>query len=1044
MDDELMEAFLAGEPLSPEDSARILHELAGKQIEPAATQMPSLPTLPPPQASADVLPANVLGHICDVFHERLISALGDPHVLLKNDGGIRLSEDLDFGLKDCLPFEGAVLTSEPFAYSRSIVIRNYAQKPIYLFKIVSAPSRPDIFRMRDDYLISLQRPFDMPLPDKQHKVVKLSPSSEYHVTVDLNTVGVLEGGVIRTFIVFGFFEPVSQKVLLLGRQVVATLIVDRNTRSLLNPEAQPFYPSHLRTLFDSVPVDMTVGIPPPITSCIPPEDVVPACYRSSLMTETEAMTMSENYQLLFPVSGKVSDEPHLVHLRKLYRLLALEEMQMHQDIKKYDMFSTSFGRHKQDPAVTILDVPGIVENRPSVHIGDIIYARVDKFPLVEHAGYVYAIQRSQIYIRFSLELHPILTFNSGCSLHIRFSFDPTQFQIMRDAILQCVKLPDVILPKLPQNPESLSNQPPGQIRSAAVGYPAKKTILSNRFNSPAPTTPNGEDNGGVPSTADPIIEPGSSNTAKLVLFNSGLNAEQREVIQNVLHRTHGSIPYIVFGPPGTGKTVTLVETVKQVYHQRPQAKILLCAPANFAADSLCVALQDVVQSAHMIRLNDCRRPLNTLKKGVLPYCILDPVSNLFTIPPDEDLIEYRIIITTCAAASLLYGCLPSNHFQYVFIDESAHALEPEVLIPLSLVQQPSAIVLVGDPKQLGAVVRNPLAERYGLGMSLQERLSNLPLYYSSRKIDPSKSYTEAGKHRTRLLLNYRSHPSILEFFSNLFYLSSLKPAADSREVDSLTNWDQLPNRKAFPLMFYGVEGRQMREENSPSWFNFTEASKIVELIKKLISDTHITDNDIGVMAPYRAQVYKIRQILRANGLQKVRVGAVDDYQGQEEQVIFISTVVTNPALVKSGEQLLLNNSIASSTRNNTIDNNAKHNEKEDTNGTSESLTADFGFLRSAKRFNVAVTRAKALMVIIGHPTVLMEDPYWKKMLEYCVLHQAYRGCAFSLADESPGNLEEVVRRMASLAVLGVGDRDRVYQSSVADSYREELEWRVML
>eukprot|EP00743_Colponemidia_sp_Colp-15_P009852 GILK01010796.1.p2 GENE.GILK01010796.1~~GILK01010796.1.p2 ORF type:complete len:427 (+),score=82.28 GILK01010796.1:1871-3151(+) len=426
----------------------------------------------------------------------------------------------------------------------------------------------------------------------------------------------------------------------------------------------------------------------------------------------------------------------------------------------------------------------------------------------------------------------------------------------------------------------------------------------------------------------------------------------------------------------------------------------------------------------MIRLNDCRRPLNTVKTDVLRYCKLDPVSNLFTIPSNEELIEYRIIITTCAAASLLYGRLPSNHFQYVFIDESAHALEPEVLIPLSLVEQPSAIVLVGDPKQLGAVVRNPLAERYGLGESLQERLSNMPLYYSSSKVKPSKTYIKAGKHQTKLLLNYRSHPSILNFFSNLFYMSALQPAADSREVDSLTNWNELPNRKQFPLMFYGVEGRQMREENSPSWFNITEAVKIVELIKKLISDTHITDNDIGVMAPYRAQVYKIRQILRANGLQNIRVGAVDDYQGQEEQVIFISTVVTNPALVKSGQ--LLNHT------------------NEETQEAPESGSADFGFLRSAKRFNVAVTRAKALMVIIGHPTVLMEDPYWKKMLEYCVLHQAYRGCAFSLAEESPGNLDEVVRRMASLAVLGVGDRDRLYQSSIAESYREELEWRVML
>ena len=103
-------------------------------------------------------------------------------------------------------------------------------------------------------------------------------------------------------------------------------------------------------------------------------------------------------------------------------------------------------------------------------------------------------------------------------------------------------------------------------------------------------------------------------------------------------------------------------------------------------------------------------------------------------------------------------------------------------------------------------------------------------------------------------------------------------------------WEELPNPHNCPLLFYGVAGHHARDSDALSYFNMAEASVVVGLVEKLLASKRcvVHTQDVGIIAPFRKQVYKIRTLLREHGLGAIRVGTVDDYQGQEEKIIFIS------------------------------------------------------------------------------------------------------------------------------------------------------------
>jgi helicase MOV-10 len=278
------------------------------------------------------------------------------------------------------------------------------------------------------------------------------------------------------------------------------------------------------------------------------------------------------------------------------------------------------------------------------------------------------------------------------------------------------------------------------------------------------------------------------------------------------------------------------------------------------------------------------------------------------------------------------------------------------------------VILAGDHKQLGPVVRSSLAGQHGLQLSYLERLGQRSLYLPERQSgldgnDPPPSPPSPGGAETqeaagdgarrgrggvdalgydrrvitKLVRNYRSHPDILSLPNRLFYEGHLQASADPARSHSHKDWEHLP-APGFPLIFHGVEGKNERESNSPSWFNVAECSQVLEYVKRLLSQGNrhtLQPKEIGIVTPYAKQVEKLTLLLRKNGIKvgpsnsdAVMIGTAEKFQGQERRVILVSTV-------RSSESFL--------------EFDAKHN---------------LGFVANPKRFNVAVTRAQVFFTAV--------------------------------------------------------------------------------
>ncbi|KAM9352325.1 RNA helicase Mov10l1 [Symphorus nematophorus] len=429
-------------------------------------------------------------------------------------------------------------------------------------------------------------------------------------------------------------------------------------------------------------------------------------------------------------------------------------------------------------------------------------------------------------------------------------------------------------------------------------------------------------------------------------FNPDLNPPQREAVKRILAGECRPSPYVLFGPPGTGKTITLIEAILQVYHFVPSSRVLVCTPSNSAADLICIRLHNsgFLHSASLARVNASCRQDESIPEVLRVYS-----------RAGEDIRHasfHRIVVSTCSSAGMFHNIgLQVGHFTHVFLDEAGQATEPESLIPMSLVsERDGQIVLAGDPCQLGPVVKSKLATAFALGVSLLERLMSNPLY--SRQ-----EWGYNPKLVTKLIYNYRSHEALLTLPSKLFYQDELCYKAPRDVIDSLCQWKTLP-KKGFPLLCHGVRGTEMREGNNPSWFNPVEAVQVMlyccQLAKKLYNP--VDASDIGIIAPYRKQCEKIRVLLGKVGLSDIKVGSVEEFQGQEFLVIILSTVRSNESV------------------------------------ESDDLQSALGFLSNPKRFNVAITRPKALLVIVGNPHILIRDPCFRALLQYCFINGAYLGC----------------------------------------------------
>ncbi|XP_043196764.1 RNA helicase Mov10l1-like [Amphibalanus amphitrite] len=435
----------------------------------------------------------------------------------------------------------------------------------------------------------------------------------------------------------------------------------------------------------------------------------------------------------------------------------------------------------------------------------------------------------------------------------------------------------------------------------------------------------------------------------LRFFNRGLNERQKSAVRRVLKGMARPLPYIIYGPPGTGKTVTMVECILQTYTMCPDSRLLVATPSNSAADLITERLHasGAVHRAALARLTSFNRSEDSCPEVVQPYVMSGDSL--------EAAARRRIVVGTAATLGNLYRLgLRQGHFTHVFVDEAGHMTEPETLVPLGLVSAlDGQAVLAGDPRQLGPVLQSRYAAAWGLQTSMLERLSLRQLYGRD-----AEKFADHGCYNpllvTKLVNNYRSHRELLTVPSRLFYDSELVPCVDA---EAANKWCRLPflPRPGFPMLFHGVRGENIQEGDSPSWFNPTEAFQVIRYLQKLGS-AGVDWDEVGVISPYRKQTEKIRELMTTFGLPTVKVGSVEEFQGQEREVIVLTTVRSSSVTLQ------------------------------------HDVIYRLGFMQSPRRFNVAITRAKCLLIVIGNPELLAADEHWRHLVVHAVTNGAAIGC----------------------------------------------------
>eukprot|EP01041_Mallomonas_annulata_P006922 gene6922-14061_t len=440
-----------------------------------------------------------------------------------------------------------------------------------------------------------------------------------------------------------------------------------------------------------------------------------------------------------------------------------------------------------------------------------------------------------------------------------------------------------------------------------------------------------------------------------------LNHSQLTAVRQVLQRPIS----LIQGPPGTGKTVT---SATLVYHLAKQnmGQVLVCAPSNVAVDQLTEKIhmsglrvvrlaaksrEAVTSSIDHLTLHTMIRNLDTPDKAELRkfQTLKDELGDLtaadarrfrtLRAQAEREILQAAdVICTTCVGAG--DPRLANFRFRQVLVDESTQAMEAECLIPIVLgVKQ---LVLVGDHCQLGPVVMCKRAAKAGLTQSLFERLVLL------------------GMRPIRLQVQYRMHPALSEFPSNMFYEGTLQNGVS--DLERVLPGIDLPwPNMSKPMFFLISNGNEEIGASGTSFLNRTEASCVEKLVTLMLKNGIVPDQ-IGVVTPYEGQRAYVVLHMQRNGplrselYQEIEVASVDSFQGREKDFIILSCV-------RSSEQ------------------------------------QGIGFLRDPRRLNVALTRARYGVIVIGNARLLAKNPLWHAL----ITHFQERGC---LVDGPINNMQQ--------------------------------------
>lgn len=424
---------------------------------------------------------------------------------------------------------------------------------------------------------------------------------------------------------------------------------------------------------------------------------------------------------------------------------------------------------------------------------------------------------------------------------------------------------------------------------------------------------------------------------------------------------------VIHGPPGTGKTTTVVELIRQAVARGE--RVLACAPSNLGVDNVFERL--LAAGVRAVRLGHPARVLPSLRQNTLDlmvaahpdirlarrlakeaFALRDKADRYTRAKPppgakremraearalldDARRIEAQVVAQVLDSATVLCSTttgldsevLGQRMFNLAVIDEACQSTEPGCWMPLL---RSNRLVLAGDHFQLPPTVVSVPAKREGFDVSLQERMVEL----------------QCGDISRRLERQYRMHEAIMEFSSREFYEGSLQ-ADDSVRQRILAELPGIVESELTrePIHFFDTAGAGWDEELEPdgeSRRNPEEAAFVVQRVEDLL-DAGLPARDLGVITPYAAQVRLLRSLLTVEGLE---IDSVDGFQGREKEAIVIS-------LVRSNRQ------------------------------------GEIGFLGDVRRMNVALTRAKRKLIVIGDSATLGADDFYVRLLEYFETIGAY-------------------------------------------------------
>ncbi|XP_067095662.1 3'-5' exoribonuclease HELZ2 [Osmerus mordax] len=429
----------------------------------------------------------------------------------------------------------------------------------------------------------------------------------------------------------------------------------------------------------------------------------------------------------------------------------------------------------------------------------------------------------------------------------------------------------------------------------------------------------------------------------------GLNSKQQVAMNIIVGEAceRGTeVPFLIYGPFGTGKTFTLATATKELV-KKPTNRVLICTHTNSSADLYVKKhFHSSVNSGRFevkpLRIKAEEASVKSTDKVTLQYCHLSEDKQSFSFPDEELLASHRVVITTTAMARHLHDLkLPIGYFTHILIDEASQMLECEALMPLGLAGPNTRVVLAGDHMQMGPKLFSVDVHQ----RSNHTLLNRLFHYYQGQHSDA------ASKSRIIFNENYRSTKEIVEFVSTHFYVGK------SDVIKAVGNVPSHPSGHS--LKFHHVRGECELDTTSMSWFNVEEVEKVVEIVEDLLRDWPSTwepsdPSSICVLSEGH-QVLLIRNQLRKRHLHAVTVENIANVQGKQFRVIIMSAIQTGDSL-------------------RTLD------------------TPGLDLLNDARVLNTTITRAQSQVVVVGDAAALCyfgkSSRFWESYIHYCINKQS--------------------------------------------------------